>query len=207
MSTEVSPAAQVARESSREPSGRFGAQPAAESNTQLGVLDRDNLRSAAITVLADFDPCSPGRSDTSSFDLLRSHSMMSRGCSAGASATERARALTACIRGSLSDQGGLSPDDYDTIMCGVVPDRQQDALDLAATHREADEHLHHIRSGTALPGDHPRDSQVLADYRAYLDIREPSDTDATGQTNELALAWSFSLDRDALDLTRHTSRA
>lgn len=195
-------------ESHRDRGGRLGAQPAPETPCQLSALDRDAIRSTAITTLSDFDPCNPGRSEADSNDLLTAHSTMVRGCSPGATTIERARALAACIRGSLVDHGGLSPSDYDTVMCGVLPTAQSDSLALAELHRDVDQHLYDVRTGTALVGDHLMDGDVLNSYRTHLGVREPVEADLIGQVNELVLAWSYRLDCDVMELaSRHTSSA
>lgn len=197
-------AAEAAREAARDTRGRFGVQPATESDCHLSALDRDTVRAAAIAVLSDFDPCDPGRSEATSGELLMAHSTMTRGCSPGATATEKARAVAVCIRASLVDHGGLCPADYDTVMCGVLPAKQPDVLALATAHRDVHEHLDRVRDGAALAGDHPQDGDVIDSYRVHLGIHEPADRDHQGQVNELALAWSYRLDRDVMELARHT---
>ncbi|WP_114906643.1 hypothetical protein [Ornithinimicrobium murale] len=207
MSAQMTAATEAAREQNRHPSGRFGAGAAVESDCRLGGLGRDAVRQAAIITMSDFDPCNPGRSQATSSELLTAHATMTRGCSGLASTTEKARAISACVRASIDDRGGLSPADYDTVMAGVMPDDPEATRLLAARHQGAAEHLYDVRAGTALPGDHPLDAQTIEDYRAHLGIHEPDDADPVGGANELALAWSYRLDREALDLARHTSRA
>lgn len=199
--TPLHPAAEAAREAHRDHLGRFGAQPATESECSLAP-SRDDSRAAATTLLHDFDPAVPGTSGRSVTDLLAVHSELTRAASPAASTTDRARGLATSVRACGDGAGGLD-EGCTTILARACVDGSTDLADpFVATHTRASRHVRDVLAGRSRPGDHPDDSTVLGGYRADLGLRRPAPADTTGTASELALAWSWQLDVDALQVAR-----
>lgn len=194
---------EAAREAHRDHLGRFGAQPATESECSLGP-SRDAARMAAMTLLHDFDPALPGTSGRSTSELLALHSELTRGAFPAASMGERARAVTASVRACRDGSGGLVDGSADVLAAGFVDGHRDLSDPLVRTHRAAFQHLCDVASGAARIGDHPDDEAVLRDYRNSLRIRVPAPEDSTSALTELEAAWSWRLDIDALTIVRES---
>lgn len=149
-STPVSSASEAAREAHRGHTGRFGVQPAWESECHLSApehLVRETARAAAQKALHDFDPAVPGTSGYGLSDLVGLHGTLTQAVSPTASEGEQARALAACVRGSQDGAGGLEPADWDTVMRGILSASTGQVAGLSATH-----HVAGVRAGSARPG-------------------------------------------------------